>query len=145
MMRRVRRAFACAAAALASSAALAADDYTPSGGLERLSARVCVERQREPGWVDAVEAHVLVSVPQRLVLVGGQAACVLVPPGELAVEATAFDVVPPGQIAGRRWQSERLRLSVRRGETVVLDVRSNADGTREPTGWILRELPAPGE
>ena len=88
-----------------------------------LSAQICVERPGDNGALNIRLANVVIGDSGPILsLMGEQAACAYVEPGQYAVHAQSPDPYDPESKDPAKWKSAPLSLVLTAGQRVILDV-----------------------
>ena len=78
---------------LFSAHVVTAAEYKPRWA--DLPCKICVERPEEQGILNVREARIIIDDRQALVLIGGQAACVFISPGNHFIYAESYNPYNP--------------------------------------------------
>jgi hypothetical protein len=98
--------------------------------------QICIERPEEIGMVNIVGVNVIIRDFQTIRLLGGQAACAYVEPGDFFVYGHSYDPSDPNNPNPQAWKSETLRFDVKGGGRADLVVCKG--GWESRSHWVLK-------
>ena len=116
-----------------SACELTASEYWPRWS--ELPCQICIERTEDHGILNIRETRVVVDDKQALVMLGGQAACVFVPPGSHFVYAESYDPYDPSSKDPKAWLSNRINFNLEKGKRAQFELRRSDDSTENR--WLL--------
>jgi len=110
--------------------------YKPSQ--DSLSAQICLERPENNGIVNIAAITIVFSNHQRLILVGGQAACIFVAEGEYSFVVYSANPYDPESTDPKAWSSQEISVQVKPGEVATFEVAPKSEGATYVGGWIVK-------
>jgi hypothetical protein len=90
-----------------------------------LSAKICFERFESNGSINIHETVLKLSNYQTVSLIGGQAACVFVEPGEYFFN---IETCKPYETSCKTWSSEKYSFKLRTDETISFEIYPTGTG-----------------
>ena len=120
---------------LFSAHVVTAAEYKPRWA--DLPCKICVERPEEQGILNVREARIIIDDKQALVLIGGQAACVFISPGNHFIYAESYNPYNPNPENPKAWLSNKITFILEKGEMAEFEIRKAFD-TKEKQWEIIR-------
>jgi len=106
-----------------------------------LTARICIVRPENNGFINIVPSHIIFSNNQKLSLSGGEAACIIVEPGEYSFVVESADPYPSSHKGKpKKWVSKKVAVRVKGDESITYDISPKSEGSTYTEGWDVKRI-----
>jgi hypothetical protein len=123
-----------------SRAGSAADCFPRSSGL---TSQICIARLEEQGILNIYETRIVLDDQQAFILVGGQAVCAYVYPGNHFIYAKSYDPYDPASKDPGAWSSNRIEVQVGDGDRLEFELRKAQ--TNQNNQWSIEPCRTEGQ
>jgi len=103
-----------------------------------LPCKICIERYEEQGILNVRLSRIVIDDKQALDLIGGQAACAFVLPGEHFIYAESYDPYDLSSKDPKAWSSNKINFALEKGKMAEFEVRKSLRGKEDQ--WQINRV-----